>query len=120
MKKKKRRQKKRAERSTAFRLTAAFLWLIVINRATVFSVNAFFSARLALARQPGKAAIESVFTDFLGFVFNYGLLLIIVPMVLTALLSAYGILPGTGKYKIFSRNIPQRIKAEVVKVKKNR
>lgn len=119
MKKTKLNQEHRAKRSTAFRLTAAFLWFIVIQRATGFFINAFFAVRLAFDDQPTKAAIESVVTDFLDFFFDYGLLLVITPIILTTLLSAYGILPGTGKYKKAFNTFPRRIKAQVVKETKN-
>jgi hypothetical protein len=92
-------QKKKPERNIFLRIVFGILWFIPIYLATGMIIGAIIGAIAGAATHSYEAGYISGREASANFFHQYGILILLLQIFLTAALSFYGILPGTGKYK---------------------
>jgi len=92
-------QKRKPERNIFLRIAFGILWFFPIYLATGMLIGAIVGAISGAATHNVDAAYISGREASASFFHQYGILVLLLQIFLTAALSFYGLLPGTGKYK---------------------
>ncbi len=92
-------QQEKSKRNLFLRMVFGIVWLIPISFITNIIVGAIVGTTASAPTQNWEAGYAAGYAASTSFFQKYGLVVFLAQILLTALLSFFGILPATGKFK---------------------